>query len=46
MPTNTAVHIYRYANNHNLGNKFKLPLPNVEREAISILERSLSNIKN
>ena len=46
LPPNTAVDIYGYADNHNLGNKYKLSVPNAEREAISILERSLYNIKN
>ena len=38
--------IYGYADDHNLGNKFKPSLPNAEKEAIAILERSLYNIKN
>ena len=46
LPPNTAVNIYGYADDHNLGNKFKLSVPNAEKEAINILERSLCNIKN
>ena len=41
LPPNTAVDIYGYADDHNLGNKFKPSELNAEREAISILERSL-----
>ena len=46
LPPNTAVDIYGYADNQNLGNKFKPSVPNAEKEAIDILERSLYNIKN
>ena len=46
LSPNRAVDIYGYADDHNLGNKFKPSEPNAEREAISILERSLYNIKN
>ena len=46
LPPNTAVDIYGYADDHNLGNKFKPSVPNAEKEAIGILERSLYNIKN
>ena len=43
---NTAVDIYRYADDYNLDNKFKPSVPNAEMEAISIPERSLYDIKN
>ena len=46
LPPNTAVDIYEYAEDHNIGNKFKPSVPNAEREVISVLERSLYNIKN
>ena len=46
LPPKTAVDTYGYADDHNLGNKFKPSLPNAERKDISILERSLYNIKN
>ena len=41
LPPNTAVDINRYADDHNLGNKFKPSVPNTEREAIIVVERSL-----
>ena len=46
LPPNTAVDIYRYADDHNLGNKFKPSVPNAEREVISTLERSIYSIKS
>ena len=46
IPTNISMDIYGYADDHNLGNKFKPSEPNAERVAISILKRSLYNIKN
>ena len=32
------MNIYGYADDHNLGNKFKPSVPSVEKEAISILK--------
>ena len=46
LPSNTAVDIYGYADDYNLGNKFEPSVTHAGREAISILERSLYNIKN
>ena len=46
LPPNTAVDIYRYADDHSLDNKFKPSVSNAEKEAINTLERSLYNIKN
>ena len=46
LPPDTAMNIYGYAGDHNLGNKFKPSVPNAEKETISIPERSLYNIKN
>ena len=36
LPSNTTVNIYRYADDHNLGNKFKPLVTNAEKEAIGI----------
>ena len=35
LPPNTALNIYRYADDHSLGNKFKPSVPNAEKKPLT-----------